>query len=82
MFDGPALAYRLVCDGSEPLTNAMVRARKAQQCCTCAGTIHPGERVRREARRSADGATIETRHVCVACCRRIADGEQPWRAQA
>lgn len=75
MFDGPALAYKLVCDGNEPLTNAMVRARKVHPCFTCAGTIRAGERVRRETRRSADGATIETRHVCAACCRRIAEAK-------
>lgn len=79
MFDSPILSYKLVCDGRDPLTNQMVRARKAQSCFTCEGEIAPGERVRRETRRSADGTTIETRHVCAGCCQRIADGEQPWR---
>lgn len=77
--DDPILAYRLVCDGAEPLTNQMVRARKPHGCFTCLRTFPKGERVRRETRRSADGARIEVRHVCAACCTAIGRGEQPWR---
>lgn len=75
--DSPALAYKLVCDGRDPLTNGFVVARKAHDCTACAGTIGPGERVRRETRRSADGTKIETRHVCGRCCSRLAAGETP-----
>lgn len=73
MFDSPVLSYKLVCDGSEPLTNAFVKTRKAHPCCICAETIAAGVRVRRETRRSADGKLIETRHVCRLCADAIAE---------
>lgn len=80
--DAPALAYKLVCDGAEPLTNAFVVARNPHDCFTCRRTIAKGERIRRETRRSADGAKIETRHVCHACCMQIWEGGQPWASGA
>lgn len=75
--DDPVLSYKLVCDGRDPLTNVMVTTRKAHQCDLCGGPIDKGMRVRRETRRSADGETIETRHVCPSCCEAIARGEEP-----
>ena len=76
--DDPVLSYRLVCDGTDPLTNAMVTARKVHPCNTCDRAIQKGERVRRETRRSTDGKKIITRHVCAVCCAAIARGEDPW----
>ncbi len=65
--DNPVLSYKLVCDGNDPLTNAFVVVRKEHDCDICAGTIRPGQRVRRETRRSADGLHIDTRYVCTEC---------------
>lgn len=73
MFDGPVLAYKLVCGGNQSLTNALVKTRKAHPCCICAETIGAGDRVRRETRRSDDGKRIETRHVCQHCADAIAE---------
>lgn len=80
--DDPVLTYKLVCDGTDPLTNAMVTARKVHPCNTCDRAIHPGERVRRETRRSADGKKIITRHVCEVCCAVINNRGQPYRRGA
>lgn len=78
MFDSPVLSFKLVCDGNDPLTNAFVRTRAPHPCCICAETIAKGQRVRRETRRSPDGKTIQTRHVCRHCedaMRRAAEGD-------
>lgn len=79
--DNPVLSYKLVCDGNDPLTNAFVVVRKEHACDICAGKILPGQRVRRETRRSADGRHIETRHVCTECglaIERWAEGDDRW----
>lgn len=73
--DNPVLSYKLVCDGNDPLTNAFVVVRKEHDCEICAGTIRPGQRVRRETRRSADGRRIETRYACDGCCDAINTGD-------
>ena len=68
MFDGPILAYKLVCDGDRSLLdNRMTRARKAHVCNICGGPIHKGERVRDETRRSEDGRSLVHRRVCPRC---------------
>jgi hypothetical protein len=71
MLDAPILAYKLVCNGLDPLTNRFVTTRAPHGCAICEETIGAGERVRRETRRSADGKSIETRHVCQACAKAI-----------
>ena len=66
--DDPVLSYKLVCDGTDPLTNRMVTARGRHRCSHCAEPNAEGWRIRAESRRSADGKTIETRRVCPTCC--------------
>lgn len=68
MFDDPILSVKLVCNGTDPLTNRMVAARGRHECCVCTGPIVQGERIRAESRRSDDGKRILTRRVCAACC--------------
>lgn len=71
--DNPVLAFKLVCDGNELLTNRFVTARKPHSCELCTGPIAKGERIRAESRRSEDGRHIKTRRVCALCCEAISD---------
>ena len=69
--DDPVLSYKLVCNGTDPLTNCFVVTRKEHACDICRETIAKGVRCRRETRRSDDGRKVITRHVCPTCCTAI-----------
>jgi hypothetical protein len=56
--------------GDRTLVDKMAVARKAGECRVCAGTIKPGERVRR--RVDVVEGRIETYRFCSTCCHAFA----------